>query len=337
MLLQYLCAKKYVGDIIISKSSAKTVRIWLDDAEKVDQIVIQRYYFPIATKRIESVTLHGFADASKGANCAVVIYLCVETEDGYVTSLVASKSRVNALTTRVWTVISTPITIPRLELITALILARLIPTIMEALSGVINIEKIYCWTDSITVYYWIQSNREFKQFVQNSRIDEILKQTNAENWRHCAGKTNPADIGSRGCLPSELVSNDLWWNGPTWLKQSPLSYPMSEKIKETEDQSEYLKELRVKATSTTTATNLVKETTSVKNSNLSKIIDITRFSSLAKLLRVTALVFRFVKILKAKHSDYQCSGNIVLTAAEITEARNSWIRNEKSGGKTQAC
>ena len=82
--------------------------------------------------RIESVTLHGFGDASKGANCAVV-YLCVETEDGYVTSLVASKNRVNALTTRVWTVISTPITIPRLELITALILARLIPTIMEAL------------------------------------------------------------------------------------------------------------------------------------------------------------------------------------------------------------
>jgi hypothetical protein len=48
MLLQYLCAKKYVGDSIISQSSAKTLQIWLDDAEKVDQIVIQRYYFPIA-------------------------------------------------------------------------------------------------------------------------------------------------------------------------------------------------------------------------------------------------------------------------------------------------
>ncbi|CAB4002376.1 Hypothetical predicted protein [Paramuricea clavata] len=126
----------------------------------------------------------------------------------------------------------------------------------------------------------------------------------------------------------KLVSNDLWWNGPTWLKQSPQSYPMSEKIEETEDQSEEcLKELRVKAISTTTATNLVKETTSVKNTNLSRIIDITRFSCLAKLLRVTALVFRFVKILKEKHNDYQCSENIVLTTAEITEARNTWIRN----------
>jgi hypothetical protein len=168
---------------------------------------------------------------------------------------VASKSRVTPLT---------PITIPRLELIAALILARLISTVKEAISGVINIEKIFCWTDSITVYCWIQSNREFKQFVQN-RIDEILKLTNAENWRHFAGKTNPADIGSRGCLPSELVSNNLWWNGPTWLKQSSQSYPMSEKIEETEDQEEEcLRELRVKATSTTTATNIVKETTSVK-------------------------------------------------------------------------
>jgi hypothetical protein len=128
-----------------------------------------------------------------------------------------------------------PITIPRLELIAALVLARIISTVKEALSGVINIEKIFCWTDCITVYYWIQSNREFKKCVQN-RIDEILKLTNEENWRHCAGKTKPADIGSRGCLPSELVSNDLWWNGPTCLKQSPQSYPMSEKIKETEDQ-----------------------------------------------------------------------------------------------------
>ena len=77
---------------------------------------------------------------------------------------------------------------------------------------------------------------------------------------------------------------------------------MSEKIDETEDQSEEcLKELQVKATSTHTATNLVPETTSVKNTNLSRIIDITRFSCLAK--------------------------NIVLTAAEITEARNTWIRN----------
>jgi hypothetical protein len=47
MLLQDLCAKKYDWDSIISQSSAKTFRKWLDDAEKVDQIVIQRYYFQL--------------------------------------------------------------------------------------------------------------------------------------------------------------------------------------------------------------------------------------------------------------------------------------------------
>ena len=76
MLLQDLCVKKYDWDSIIL-GQIKTLRIWLDDAETVDHIETQRYYFPTATKRIESVTLHGFCDTSMGAYCAVV-YLCVK-------------------------------------------------------------------------------------------------------------------------------------------------------------------------------------------------------------------------------------------------------------------
>ena len=68
----------------------------------VDYIAIRRYYFSTVNKKVSSTSLHGFGDASKGAYCAVV-YLCVETEDGYTTSLEASKSRVLPLT---------PMTIP---------------------------------------------------------------------------------------------------------------------------------------------------------------------------------------------------------------------------------
>ena len=31
-------------------------------------------------------------------------------------------------------------------------------------------------------------------------------------------KQNPADYTSRGTSPSKFVSNNLWWNGPNWLK-----------------------------------------------------------------------------------------------------------------------
>lgn len=118
---------------------------------------VNRYYFPEEERKVKSATLHGFGDASRGAYCAVV-YLCIETEDGYRTSLVASKSRVTP---------SSPMRIPRLELLAALILARLISSVQEALDKLFNRKEVFCWTDSITVFYWIQSNKEFKQFVQN--------------------------------------------------------------------------------------------------------------------------------------------------------------------------
>ena len=113
MFLQDLCAKKYELDSISSQPSAKLFQKWLDDAEKVDHIAIRHQYFSTVTKKVSSASLHGFADASNGAYYAVV-YLCAETEDGYTTSLAASKSRVAPLTT------------PRLELIAALILVSLI-------------------------------------------------------------------------------------------------------------------------------------------------------------------------------------------------------------------
>lgn len=36
-------------------------------------------------------------------------------------------------------------------------------------------------------------------------------------WHHVPSENNPADCASRGLLPSELVDNVLFWNGPTFL------------------------------------------------------------------------------------------------------------------------
>ena len=144
-------------------------------------------------------------------------------------------------------------TIPRVELIAAFVPVRLISTVKEALSTIINIEKIFRWTNSITVYYCIQWNKEYRQFVQN-RIGEILKLTDANNRRHCAGDNNPADIGCRGCLQSDLANNAIWWTGSIWFKESPQHYPISEKMDETTELSEGLKELRIKRRTATTTT-----------------------------------------------------------------------------------
>ena len=226
----------------------------MTDLKRVDNVRVNRYSFHGQKTKVKSAVPHGFGDASKGAYCAVA-YLCIESEDEYRTSLVAAKTRVAP---------STPMTIPRLELLAALILARLISAVREALTHVILIEEVFCWTDSITVFHWIQSDKEFKQFVQN-RIEDIHKLMDVKSWRHCPGIENPADIGSRGCLASELVSSTLWWKGPAWLQSSPKSFPKfgtvsdeglpeecSREFKETEGNSENM-------TNTATTVNLTKE------------------------------------------------------------------------------
>ena len=38
---------------------------------------------------------------------------------------------------------------------------------------------------------------------------------------------NPADIPSRSCRVGELVQNQLWWEGPQFLKSSPEGWPDS--------------------------------------------------------------------------------------------------------------
>ena len=45
---------------------------------------------------------------------------------------------------------------------------------------------------------------EWKQFVRH-RENEILRLTNKEDWGHCPGVENLADIGSRSCMGSQLV------------------------------------------------------------------------------------------------------------------------------------
>ena len=45
-------------------------------------------------------------------------------------------------------------------------------------------------------------------------------------WQHVAGKTNPAHCASKGLYPSELVQHKSWWNGPSWLHDSPSKWPV---------------------------------------------------------------------------------------------------------------
>ena len=114
---------------------------------------------------------------------AAVIYLVIQTQSEYFSSLVTSKTRAAHLT---------DISLRRLELLGALTGARLINCVHEALTDVLHVNEIVCWSDSLVTLYWIKGiNNHFKQFVEN-RTSEIRKNTEIQLWRHCPWNTQPS-------------------------------------------------------------------------------------------------------------------------------------------------
>ena len=188
LLCQSLCKKKIGWDEVLDETSRKIWRNLLKSLKKAKLMRVPRCYFFGVAGRVRSTSLQGFCDASVNAYAAVV-YLKIETIDETYLKFVTSKTRVAPLVEK---------TIPRLERLSALILARLISHIRSVLEEIIPISHVTCCSDSEVALYWIRGeDREWKQFVQN-RVCEIRNHVPPKAWRHCSSKDNPADIASRG-------------------------------------------------------------------------------------------------------------------------------------------
>ena len=61
--------------------------------------------------------------------------------------------------------------IPRLELLSALTLARLITAVKNALQPVAVIHSVYCWLDSLTAIYWIVQEQNK---VAATRVGDVV-------------------------------------------------------------------------------------------------------------------------------------------------------------------
>ena len=241
------------------------------------------------------------------------------------TQLVSSKTRVAPANAD---------TIPRLELLGALILARLVRNITTALEGVLKIDSIFCWLDSQIALWWIWGvNKEFKQFVQN-RVDEIRHLVNPAQWNYCPSEFNPSDICSRGSLASKLTGNQLWWNGPEFLLKSKEAWPnmRENSIEITNGESDPPLELRKerpssnrKQKNSAVLANIVTENTTKERPNLGCVLLLERFSSMQRLIRVTAYLLRFISNLRRSMANKELTyGGI--KAEEATNAKELWCK-----------
>ena len=176
-------------------------------------------------------------------------------------------------------------TIPRLELLSALLLSRLVTSDTTSLESELPLSQPTCYTDSKVTLYWITgSEREWKQFVQN-RVSEIRRLLPLGTWKHVAGKDNPADLPSRGLAVTELSVNKLWREGPDWLREGEILNAQENTVMPEECISE-MKVLDRKSTLSLLVTE--------ERPSLSQILHCEQYSTICRLLRVTAYVVKFV-------------------------------------------
>jgi len=141
--------------------------------------------------------MHVFVDAIQAYGA--VAYLCKGRES----SLVMAKNRVAPLKT---------LTLPQLELMAALIGARL----ASHIQGILSTKDVVFWCDSQIVLHWLKTNKPLKRFISN-RVREINDLSATYNWKYCPTYDNPADLLTRGIPASQFMNNTLWNSGPMWI------------------------------------------------------------------------------------------------------------------------
>ena len=189
--------------------------IWKSELPVLNEICIPRSLMKNG-KSGTSLQLHGFGDASPKAYGAVVYARVTQCNGDVETYLVMSKTRVAP--TKV-------VSLPRLELLAAVINSRLLKFVSQSLSDSQAIERVVCWTDSEVTLHWIRGlSSQWKTFVAN-RVTEIQQTWDPQHWKHCPGTGNPADLLTRGITSRNLKENDLWWKGPSWLLSNEEAWP----------------------------------------------------------------------------------------------------------------
>ncbi|XP_055942150.1 uncharacterized protein LOC129972154 [Argiope bruennichi] len=270
IFLQKLWLQKLTFDDPLPPAIGKEWSHLVQSLRALELVKIPRW---ILNENPVKLILHCFSDASEAAYGAVIYLQCISANDIVTSRLVCSKSRVSPLKT---------VSIPRLELCGYLLAAQLKAKVKKALH--LQIDSTVMYTDSTISLAWIQTppNR-LKTFVAN-RVGKIQQLTQNNKWQHVSSTLNPADVISRGLVPEQLIDNYLWWNGPTFLQELPVSMNSADQqMIDASQDSQFLLELKDNTTHSLVTLNSDFLTNFFKISN-----------KYNKLIRVFSFLLRFL-------------------------------------------
>ncbi|XP_036346966.1 uncharacterized protein LOC118756302, partial [Rhagoletis pomonella] len=194
ILMQQLWKLKLDWDESVPQDVHTQWRNFEDHLSLINNIQLPRYVPMNVTTQI-----HAFADASTKAYGAC-IYVVTRQEKETTSSLLCAKSRVAP---------TKQVSLPRLELCATMSV------------------NIHCWTDSTIALSWIRGEPcRWTVFVAN-RVSKIQQLTSHYKWHHVPSELNPADIVSRGTTVAGIRGNQLWFQGPPFLKTPQEEWPNS--------------------------------------------------------------------------------------------------------------
>lgn len=296
ILMQKIWLSKIGWDDHLNDELMKEWKSFASGISELHTLSISRNLFTQPRSEVKTIEIHSFSDASEKCY-GTCVYLRVIYELGSSCNLICSKSRVAPLKR---------LTIPRLELSGALLMAQLTDRIVKVFADSFLVDVVHLWTDSQIVLSWLNSHpSRWTTFVAN-RVSEIQTLTSSFQWHHVSSANNPADILSRGCMPKDLLKSDLWWHGPkfmTDLNSDFSKHNFRKPIVNLPDERKTLHHL-----------------TSTHNDDFQEIL--CRFSSFRKLQRVLAFCKRF--IYNCTNAENKQTGP--LSVKELQDSENAIVK-----------